>query len=67
MATSIRVNQPFVFNWQYRIADADIEIKEKQFINQQVDYYKAIKSKPKKKSFFEDVKPKSLRSWTSKD
>lgn len=35
-------------NCQHKIPWIDIELKEKQFINDEVDYYKAVKTKSKK-------------------
>jgi hypothetical protein len=35
---------------QYKIADADIEIKENQYLNDEAEYYKALKARPHKPS-----------------
>lgn len=46
--------------WDFKIDDADIEIKENKFINDECNYYKAAKTKIKK--YFGDDKPaKPLR------
>ena len=48
-------------NWQYKISGIDIELKEKQFMNDEVEYYKGVKTKFKKNAHAEDKKPKFFR------
>lgn len=44
-------NRLFAVYGHFKIADADIEIKENQYMNIDADYYKALKTKPHKASF----------------
>jgi len=48
-------------NWQYKISGIDIELKEKQFMNDEVEYYKEVKTKSKKNAHAEDKKPRFFR------
>lgn len=34
--------------WLYTISGVDVELKEKQFMNDEVEYYKEVKTKSKK-------------------
>jgi hypothetical protein len=43
--------QPLTSNWQHKIAAADIELKERQFMNDEFKYYKEIKTKVKKNGY----------------
>jgi len=47
-------NKGFATHWDFKIDDADIEIKENKFINDECNYYKAAKTKIKK--YFGDNK-----------
>lgn len=42
--------------WLYTISGVDIELKEKQFMNDEVEYYKEVKTKSKKNAHAEDKK-----------
>lgn len=53
--------QPLYENWRYSISGIDIEFKEQQFMNDELEYYKEIKTKPKKNAHAEDRKPRYLR------
>lgn len=48
-------------NRQYKIPKIDIELKEKQFMNDEFQYYKAVKIKSKKNSHAENNKPGFFR------
>jgi len=48
-------------DWQYKISGIDIELKEKQFMNVELEYYKEVKSKFKKNMHTEDRKLKFFR------
>ncbi|MGR9013403.1 MAG: hypothetical protein ACU83U_07145 [Gammaproteobacteria bacterium] len=48
-------------NWRYRIPWIDIELKEKQFMNDDLEYYKEVKTKSKKNSHAENKKPRGFR------
>jgi hypothetical protein len=48
-------------DWQYKISGIDIELKEKQFMNAELEYYKEVKTKFKKNAHAEDKKPKFFR------
>lgn len=37
-----------VTSWPHKISWADVELKENKFINDEFEYYKAAKAKPKK-------------------
>lgn len=37
------------FDWQYKIAGIDIELKEKKFMDDEFEYYKSTKTRSKKK------------------
>lgn len=62
MAVTIKVDalQTGV-NWQHKISGVDIELKEKQFMQEEVEYYKVIKTKLKKNAYVDDKKTKSFR------
>lgn len=62
MAATIRIDeQQSGANWQHKISGVDIELKEKQFMHDEVEYYKVIKTKLKKNAYADDKKPKSFR------
>ncbi len=62
MATSTRFNhQHFPVFEQYRIADADIEMEENQFMSAEAEYYRTAKTKLKK-FFVGDKAVKHTRS-----
>lgn len=48
-------------NWQHKISGIDIELKEKQFMNDEIEYYKEVKTKSKKNAHAEDKKPRFFR------
>jgi hypothetical protein len=48
-------------DWQYEIPGIDIELKEKQFMNAEFEYYKEIKTKFKKNTHAEDKKLRFFR------
>lgn len=48
-------------HWQHKISGIDIELKEKQFMNDEFEYYKEVKTKPKKNAHAESRKLKFLR------
>lgn len=48
-------------NWRHKISGIDIEFKEKQFMHDEVEYYKVIKTKLKKNAYAEDKKTKFFR------
>ena len=41
-------------NGQYKISGIDVELKEKQFMNDEFEYYKEVKIKAKKKACAKD-------------
>jgi hypothetical protein len=43
-------------NWRHTISGIDIELKEKQFMNDEVEYYKEVKTKSRKNAHAEDRK-----------
>lgn len=62
MATCKEDNrQYFNTHWQHKISGIDIELKEKQFMNDELEYYKEVKAKPKKNSHAESKKLRFLR------
>lgn len=48
-------------HWQYKISGIEIEFKEKQFMNDELDYYKEAKTKSKKNAHAESKKFRFLR------
>lgn len=48
-------------NCRYRIPRIDIELKEKQFMNDELEYYKEVKTKSKKNSHAENKKTRFFR------
>ena len=48
-------------NYPYKIPRIDIELKEKQFMHDDLEYYKEVKIKSKKNSHAENKKPKFSR------
>jgi len=46
---------------QYTIPGIDIELREKQFMNDEAEYYKEVKSKTKKNAHAEAKKPRFFR------
>jgi hypothetical protein len=48
-------------SWQHKISGIDIEFKEKQFMNDEVEYYKELKTKSKKNAHAENKIPRSFR------
>lgn len=48
-------------SWQHKIPRIDIELKEKQFMNDEAEYYKEVKTKSKKNAHAEDKKPRFFR------
>lgn len=48
-------------DWQYKISGIDIELKEKQFMNAEFEYYKEAKTKLKKNVHAEYKKLKFFR------
>ncbi len=40
-------------SWQYKISGIDVELKEKQFMNDEFEYYKEAKIKSKKNAYTE--------------
>ncbi len=48
-------------NWRHTISGIDIELKEKQFMNDEVEYYKEVKTKSKKNAHAEDRKLRCFR------
>lgn len=62
MAVTIKVDaQQSGANWQHKISWVDIELKEKQFMYDEIEYYKEIKTKLKKYVYADDKKTKSFR------
>lgn len=62
MAAIIRVDEPESgANWQHKISGIDIELKEKQFMHDELEYYKVIKTKVKKNAYTDDKKTRSFR------
>lgn len=41
-------------SWQYKISGIDIELKEKQFMTDEFEYYKEAKIKSKKNAYAKD-------------
>ncbi|MFZ2404512.1 MAG: hypothetical protein ACXWT1_07270 [Methylobacter sp.] len=54
MATNEDDGQPLDINWRHKISGIEIELKEKQFMNKEVEYYKEVKTKSKKNAHAED-------------
>ncbi|MGR9000591.1 MAG: hypothetical protein ACU88J_16315 [Gammaproteobacteria bacterium] len=50
----------------YKIAINDIEFKEKQFMEDEVQYYKTLKTKPRKQ-VHSDLMPRSRRRMVQKN
>ncbi|MDP1773283.1 MAG: hypothetical protein Q8L15_13465 [Methylobacter sp.] len=48
-------------NWQHKIPWIDIELKEKQFMHDEVEYYKEVKTKSKKNAHAETKTPRFFR------
>ncbi|MGZ4977502.1 MAG: hypothetical protein ACXV8O_10135 [Methylobacter sp.] len=48
-------------NWRYKISGIEIELKEQQFMNDEIEYYKELKTKSKKNSHAEDKNPRFFR------
>lgn len=48
-------------DWQYKISGIDIELKEKQFMTAEFEYYKEAKTKFKKNAHAEYKKLKFFR------
>ncbi len=48
-------------NWKYKISGIEIELKEKQFMNGEIEYYKEVKNKSKKNAHAEDKKLRFFR------
>jgi len=46
---------------QYKIPGIDVELKEKQFMNDEAEYYKEVKTKAKKNAHAEAKKPRFFR------
>lgn len=62
MTFSIKDNvQQLDTNWQHKISGVDIELKERQFMNDEVEYYKEVKTKSKKNAHAEDKKTRYFR------
>lgn len=62
MAATISVDEPESgANWQHKISGIDIELKEKQFMHDELEYYKVIKTKVKKNAYTDDKKTRSFR------
>lgn len=47
--------------WQHEIPWVDIELKEKQFMHDEVEYYKEVKTKSKKNTHAEIKKTRFFR------
>ena len=48
-------------NWQHKIPWIDIELKEKQFMHDELEYYKEVKTKSKKNAHAETKIPRFFR------
>jgi hypothetical protein len=48
-------------NWSHNISGVDIELKEKQFMHDEVEYYKVIKTKVKKNAYADEKEAKYFR------
>ncbi|MGZ5008657.1 MAG: hypothetical protein ACXWE9_12840 [Methylobacter sp.] len=48
-------------NWKYKISGIDIELKEKQFMADELEYYKELKAKSKKHGYAEEKNPRFFR------
>ncbi len=48
-------------NWQHNISWIDIELKEKQFMHDEIEYYKEAKTKAKKNAHAEAKKTRFFR------
>jgi len=53
--------QQLYTNWRHTISGIDIELKEQQFMNDEIEYYKEVKTKLKKNAYAEDKKPRYFR------
>lgn len=53
--------QQLDINWRHKIPWIDIELKEKQFMHDEVEYYKEAKTKSKKNAHAETRKPRIFR------
>lgn len=62
MAATIRVDEQHSgVNWQHKISGVEIELKEKQFMHDEFEYYKVIKTKLKKNVYADDQRSKYFR------
>ena len=62
MATCIEDDgQQLDTNWRHKIPWIDIELKEKQFMNDELEYYKEVKAKSKKNAHAEAKNPRGFR------
>jgi len=62
MATTyIEDGQQLDANRQHKIPWIDIELKEKQFMNDELEYYKEVKTKSKKNAHAEAKNPRFFR------
>jgi hypothetical protein len=61
MATRIEDGQQLDTNWRHKIPWIDIELKEKQFMNDELEYYKEVKTKSKKNAHAEVKNPRFFR------
>ena len=59
MVTNITIDE--LQNGQNKISSVDIELKEKQFMHDEFEYYKVLKTKLKRNAYADEKKPKSFR------
>lgn len=48
-------------DWPHKISRIDIDLKEKQFMHDEVEYYKEVKTKSKKNAHAENKDPRFFR------
>jgi hypothetical protein len=62
MATCIEDDvQQLDANWRHKIPWIDIELKARQFMNDELEYYKGVKTKSKKNAHAEAKNPRLFR------
>lgn len=61
MTTKTETNkQQLNINWQHKISGIDIELKEQQFMHDEAEYYKLLKTKSKRNTHAEDRTTRSF-------
>lgn len=61
MVTNEEDGQLLDTDWPHKISRIDIDLKEKQFMHDEVEYYKEAKTKSKKNAHAENKNPRFFR------